>query len=128
MYHIYWTLQKFWKERYRDWWKITITCVKLHELISVCHYATTNLKPQKYIYQGRNIKGDAHSKHILIILVIDSWNFRQFQEWFSQFHGDEDRKQNRKSISSTDKKGGISAWWAWSLRITHHRLGVLQMK
>ena len=133
MYHIYWTLQKFWKERYRDWWKITITCVKLHELISVCHYAKTNLKPQNftfiiYNFQGRILRGDAHSKHILIILVIDSWNFRQFQEWFSEFQWDEDRKQNRKSNSSNDKKGRILAWSAWSLRIPHHGLGFLQMK
>ena len=35
------------------------------------------MKPQ--IHSGI-ILGDAHSKHILIILVIDSWNFRELQE------------------------------------------------
>ena len=105
-------------------------CVNLHELISVCYYAKTNLKPQNctfiiYNFQGRILKGDAHIRHILMIRVIDSRNFRQFQERFSESQWDEDRKQNRKSNSSTDKKGGISAWWAWSLRIPYHRLGIL---
>ena len=43
--------------------------------------------------------GDAHSKHILIILLIDWWNFRKLQEWFFAFEWDEDRTQNRKPNS-----------------------------
>ena len=48
--------------------------------------------------------GGAWSKDILIILVIDLWNFRKLQEWFSEFHWNEDRKQNWKTNSFTDKK------------------------
>ena len=38
---------------------------------------------------------NAHSKHILIILLIDWRNLRKLPEWFSVFQWDEDRTQNR---------------------------------
>ena len=75
---------------------------QLQELIP-CQYARTYLKPQTH---GEIILGDAHSKYILIILVIDSWNFRELQEWFSEF--EEDRRQNRKLDSLLIKMWNFS--------------------
>ena len=39
--------------------------------------------------------GDVHSKYILIVLVINLWNFRELQELFSEF--EKDRTKKRKS-------------------------------
>ena len=49
-----------------------------------------------------------HSKHILIMLLIDWWNFKKLQEWFSEFEWDEDRTQNRKSNSLLIKTWNFS--------------------
>ena len=57
-----------------------------------------------YNFHSGILLGDGSSKDILIIVVIDSWNFRKLQEWFSKFQWEENRKQNRKFNSSTDKK------------------------
>ena len=45
---------------------------------------------------------DAHDKHILIILVIDSQNSRKLHKWFSEFQWYENRTQ--KIQYTTDKK------------------------
>ena len=55
-----------------------------------------------------NSQGDAHSNYILMILLIDWWNFRKLQEWFSEFEWDEDRTQNRKSNSLVIKTWNFS--------------------
>ena len=61
-----------------------------------------------YNFYSGILLGDAHSKHILIILLIDWWNFRKLQEWFSEFEWDEDRTQNRKSNSLLIKTWNFS--------------------
>ena len=43
-----------------------------------------------YNFYSGILLGDTHNKHILIILLIDWWNFRKLQEWFSEFEWDED--------------------------------------
>ena len=89
-------------------WTLISTSLKLncwawlHELISISQYATTYLNPQNltWITNFRNRKFyylGAHSKHILIILTVDSQNFRKLQEWFSEFERDEKMTQKRKS-------------------------------
>ena len=67
-------------------------------MISVCHYAKTNLRPHNltfiiYNFQSKILRGDAHNKHILIILVIDSWNSDSFKNDFLNFN--EMRTENR---------------------------------
>ena len=57
-----------------------------------------------YNFHGRILLGDTYNKHIALILVKYSWNFRKLLEWFSEFQWDDERRQNRKSTSSTDKK------------------------
>ena len=51
-----------------------------------------------YNFHSRILLADAHSKHILIILVTDSQNFRKLQE----FERDENKTQ--KNQEATDKK------------------------
>ena len=46
-----------------------------------------------YNFHSRILVADAHRKHILIMLVTDSRNFRKLQE----FEGDENRAQKKKS-------------------------------
>ena len=100
-------------ERWRGWQKwllplninIAILNSKLKSSIAwinpnlpICYNIS---KPQKfnmdYIFH-RALLTDAHSKHILILLVIYSQNLRKFHEWFSEFEWDENRTQKRKSI------------------------------
>ena len=54
-------------------------------------------KPQKintdYNFHSRTLLADAHSKHILITMFIDSQNFRKLQEWFSEFERDENTEE-----------------------------------
>ena len=57
-----------------------------------------------YNFHSRILLADAHSKHILITLVIDSQNFRKLQK----FERDEDRTQNRKSNSLPKKTWNFS--------------------
>ena len=59
-----------------------------------------------YNFHSRIVLADAHSKYILIILVIHSQNFRKLTELFSEFEQDENRTQKRKSNKriKTDKK------------------------
>ena len=57
-----------------------------------------------YSFYSRILLADVHSKHILIILVIDSQNFRRLQE----FERDEVRTQNRKSNSLPTKTWNFS--------------------
>ena len=84
---------------------ITILKSKLMQLIA---WINLNLpvfcnisKPQKfnrdYNYH-RALLTDNHRKHILILLITYSQNFRKLQEWFSEFEWDENRPQKRKSI------------------------------
>ena len=57
-------------------------------------------KPKKFNMDynfHRTLLTDAHSKHILIISVIYSYNLRKLHEWFSEFEWDENRTQKRKS-------------------------------
>ena len=67
--------------------------------------------------------GDAHNKHILIILLIDWLNFRKLQKWFSAFkwHKIQNRKPNSLLIKTwnfsmmTILKPQNSALWAGSI-------------
>ena len=53
----------------------------------------------------RTLLVDAHSKHILILLLlIYSQNFKMLQEWFFEFEWDENRTQKRKSNRLLIKK------------------------
>ena len=120
MYHIYWTLQTFWKERWRSKQKwllplnINTTILKSKFLSWI-----TWIDPSLLIYWGISetpkflmdysfhsgiLLGDAHSKHILIILLIVSWQFRKLQKCFPEFDWDKDRTQNRKSNSLLIKR------------------------
>ena len=57
-----------------------------------------------YNFHSGILLGDAHSKHILIILLIDWWNFRKLQEWFSEFEWGKDRpEKEQKTQQSTDR-------------------------
>ena len=83
----------------------------LYELIPICQYATTYLNPQNLTwitnFRSRILLADAHKKHILIILVVDSQNFRKLQEWFYEFERDENMTQKRKSNSLIVSKGSL---------------------
>ena len=68
-------------------------------MIPVCEYDRIYLNPQNYNFHCGLLLGDSHDKHILIIFVIDSWNFIKLQEWFSEFEWDDNSKQNKKSNS-----------------------------
>ena len=57
-----------------------------------------------YNFHNRILLFDAHRKHILIILVIDSQNFRKFQELFSEFQRDDNKKSEKNIKQTTDKK------------------------
>ena len=57
----------------------------------------------------RTLLADAHSKHILIILVIYLQNFRKLQEWFSEFERDENKTQKRKSNRLLIKRWNFSS-------------------
>ena len=85
---------------------------QLHESIPICQYATTYLNPQNLTwinnFFGRVWLLDAHSKHIHIILVIDSQDFRKLQECFSEFERDENITQNRKSNRLLIKRWNLS--------------------
>ena len=50
-----------------------------------------------YNFHNRILLFDAHRKHILIILLIDSQNFRKLQELFSEFQQDDNKKSEKKS-------------------------------
>ena len=129
MYCIYWTLQKFWKVRndteilncIQKWLlplNINTTILKYKVLSSItwtdpslpiCYDLSETLKfRMDYNFFCGILYGDSHSKHILIILVINSWNFRKLQEWFSEFEWDEDRTQNRKSNNYWLKRWNFS--------------------
>ena len=110
-FDIHWTLQTFWRERWRDcfhWTLISsplrLNCwAQLRELIPICQYATAYLNPQNLTWIT-NFRcwiplADANSKHILMILVINSQNFRKLKKWFSEFGPDENITQNRKPKS-----------------------------
>ena len=101
-YHIYWTFQTFWKERWTDRQKwllplnINTTIFKTELLISIA-WIDPNFpicydifKPQRFNtnFRSRILFADAHSKHILMILVVDSYNFGKLLEWFSEFEPD----------------------------------------
>ena len=94
-YNVYWTLQIFWMERRWGWkkWlislKINITILKSKLLSPIARinlslsrcYNKSN--PQKFNMDynfHRILLTDAYSKHILILLVIYSQNFRKFQK------------------------------------------------
>ena len=62
------------------------------------HIETSKFHMDHNFYSGI-LLGDAHSKHILIILLTDWWNFRKLQAWFSAFEWDEDRTLNKKPNS-----------------------------
>ena len=105
---------------------------QLRELIPIYQYATTYLNPKNLTwittFHSSILLADARSKHILIILVVDPYNFRKLQEWFSEFEQDENKTQKRKSNRLLIRRC-ISAWWAfWGLRIPYHGRGLLQMK
>ena len=57
-----------------------------------------------YNVHNRILLFDANRKHILIILVIDSQNFRKLQELFSEFQRDDNKKSKKKIKQTTDKK------------------------
>ena len=57
-----------------------------------------------YSFHSRILLADAYRKHILIILVTDSQNFRKLQE----FEGDENRTQKKKSIRLLIKRLNFS--------------------
>ena len=98
-YHIYWTFWKHFERRNKEahkngcfhWTLISpslkLNCwAQLRELIPICQYATTYINPQNLTwminFRSRILLADAYSKHILIILTVDSQNFRKFLEWF----------------------------------------------
>ena len=125
-YNIYWMLQIFWMERWRGWQKwllplnINITILKsklpssivlINLNLAICYNVS---KPQKFNIDynfHRTLLTDAHSKHILITLVIYSQNFRKLQEWFSKFEWDENRTQKKKSNWLLIKKTQKSVSW-----------------
>ena len=123
-YHIYWTLQIFWMERWRGRQKqllplnINITIFKT-KLLNPMAWIDPNLSICCGIYElpkfntnfrGRILLADADSKHILIILVVDldSQNFRKLQEWFSESERDENMTQKRKSNRLLMKRWSFS--------------------
>ena len=57
-----------------------------------------------YNVHNRILLFDANRKHILIILVIDSQNFRKLQELFSEFQRDDNKKSEKNIKQTTDKK------------------------
>ena len=57
-----------------------------------------------YNVHNRILLFDANRKHILIILVIDSQNFRKLQELFSEFQRDDNKKSKKNIKETTDKK------------------------
>ena len=57
-----------------------------------------------YNVHNRILLFDANRKHILIILVIDSQNFRKLQELFSEFQRDDNKKSKKNIKQTTDKK------------------------
>ena len=57
-----------------------------------------------YNVHNRILLFDANRKHILIILVIDSQNFRKLQELFSEFQRDDNKKSKKIIKQTTDKK------------------------
>lgn len=101
MYHIYWTLQIFWSERWRHrqkwllWLNNNPAMLKSQFLSSIAwihpgflifYYICNSLEfHMGYIFRSGNLLGDAHSKYIFIILVIDSWNIRKLQKSFAEF-------------------------------------------
>ena len=78
-----------------------------------------------YNFHCRIILGDTNSKHILIILVIDSWDFRELQELFSE--SEKERTQNRKSKSLLIKTWNFSSMSILKPQF-HIGLRVLQKK
>ena len=54
-----------------------------------------------YNFHNRILLFDAHRKHILIILVIDS---QKLQELFSEFQRDDNKKSEKNIKQTTDKK------------------------
>ena len=54
-----------------------------------------------YNFHNRILLFDAHRKHILIILVIDS---QKLQELFSEFQRDDNKKSKKNIKQTTDKK------------------------
>ena len=109
--NIYWTLKIFSMERWRGRQKcllplninITIKSILLSWIawinpnLPICY----NISEPQYFNMDSNfywsLLTDAHSKHILIILVKYPQNFRRLQEWFSEFKWDENRTKTRKS-------------------------------
>ena len=83
-----------------------------------------SLKPNCWV-QLRDLIPDAHSKHIPIVLVVDSQNFRKLKEWFSEFERDENMTQKRKSIRLLIKRWSFS--WMSILRPQNSISGLLQM-
>ena len=81
-------------------------------MIPIYQYAMTYLNPKNLTwinnFHGRILLPDAHTKHILITLVIDSQNFRKLQEWFSHFEQDENITQKRKSNRLLIKRWNFS--------------------
>ena len=57
-----------------------------------------------YNVHNRILLFDANRKHILLILVIDSQNFRKLQELFSEFQRDDNKKSKKNIKQTTDKK------------------------
>ena len=124
MNHIYWTLQKVWKERSRDWQKLLLplninTIILKSRLLRsiiwvdlslpICYDVSEIPKlHMDYNFHSGILFGNTHSKHILIILIIHSWNFKKMLEWSSEFEGDEDRTRNRKSNSLLMKRWNFS--------------------
>ena len=70
------------------------------------------LNPQNLIwiayFRSRILLADAHSKHILIILIVDSHNFRKLQGCFSEFERDENMTQKRTSNRLLIKRWNFS--------------------
>ena len=118
------TLQIFLKKRRRDRQKwllslnINIIILKsklpssiawINPILPICYgiYKTPKLSMDYNVHNGI-LLGDANSKHIIIILVIVSWNFRKLQEWFSEFEWNENRTQKTKSNKLLIKRWNFS--------------------
>ena len=87
--------------------KLLSVITRIGASLPICYDISETPKFHKdYNFHSGIILGDAHSKHILIILAIDSWNFRELQESFAEF--EKDRTRNRKSDNLLTKTSNFS--------------------
>ena len=131
-YHIYWTYANILEGemKSRQKWLHPLLATKLlcsipwiYPNFPICYDIS---KPPKfymdYNFHSRIVLADAHSKYILIILVIHSQNFRKLTELFSELEQDENRTQKRKSNKRRKTVKKVEYWQGDLLEATEFNI------